>query len=338
MKFACLALTFLFADVWCAETALQRFEFSEPHMGTLYRILLYAPDDKTANAASAAAFQRITQLDEMLTDYNDDSELMKLCEHSGGPPVPVSADLYEVIERSLALGRMTNGAFDITVGPVVMLWRRARRHKELPDPQDLAAAMKLVGLQNVVLHPESHAIELKLKGMRLDLGGIAKGFAVDKALKILSERGITRALVIGGGDTGVSDPPPGTDGWAVEVQALPASHPNANDASKKTILLLKNSSVSTSGDQFQHLDLAGKRYSHVIDPKSGQALEGRRSVSVVAPDTTTSDALAKLCVLPADKAIEIIDTVPGTALLYAQEIGNEIVIHASGKWAELPKK
>src|SRR5262249_41624342 len=162
-----------------------------------------------------------------------------------------------------------------------------------------------------------------------DLGGVAKGFAVDKALAVLREHGITRALVIGGGDTGCGEAPPGTEGWAVEVQPLPPA-PIATSVTapqmitldceeatiavgeiqrKKTILLLRNASVSTSGDQFQHLDLGGKRYSHVIDPKTGQALEGRRSVSVVAPNTTMSDALAKLCVLPPADALARIETV-----------------------------
>jgi thiamine biosynthesis lipoprotein len=319
---------------------LQRFEFAEPHMGTLYRIALYAPDKQSAQDAANAAFARIGQLDEKFTDYDDDSELMKLCAQSGGPPVAVSADLFDVLSRALEIGRQTRGAFDITVGPVVTLWRRARRKKELPDPQDIAAALTHMGLDNVVLNSAERTVTLKKPGMRLDLGGIAKGYAVDQALNLLRTRGLNRAMVLGGGDIGVGDPPPGKDGWAVEIGWMEENGGQEHDirppAHPKIVLLLKNAGVSTSGDQFQHLDLNGKRYSHVIDPKTGRALEGRRSVSVVAQNTTASDALAKVCVFPVKEALEVIDALPGTAVFYAVEEGQEIKTYPSQAWKTLP--
>lgn len=303
---------FTFA-VCAAETQLQRFEFSEPHMATTYRIVLYAAGEDEAKGAARAAFDEVERLNGMLSDYDEDSELSKLSARSGGPAVAVSPELFEIIAKSIDASHKTGGAFDITVGPVVDLWKRAQRRKELPDPEKLAAAQALVGISNVLIDEKARTVELKKKGMRLDLGGIAKGYAVDRAQRILKERGITRALVVGGGDIGVSEAPPGESGWKIDIRPL-----NKGDATP-AVLLLKNAGVSTSGDAEQHLDTGGKRYSHIVDPKTGKAMEGRRSFTVVAPDATTSDSLTKACALDVEGALEAIDKIPGVAALYAIE-------------------
>jgi thiamine biosynthesis lipoprotein len=299
------------------DPALARFEFSEPHMGTLYRIVLYAPDEATAQKASRAAFKRVADLDAIMSDYRPTSELMRLCEKAGGDPVPVSTDLFTVLSRAQEVSRLSDGAFDVTVGPVVRLWRQARKTRKLPDPEKLAKALQLVGYQNVRLDAEHRTVQLLKKGMLLDLGGIAKGYAADEVLKVLKQHGITRALVAAGGDVAVSGPPPGAEGWKVGIANLgdPESKP-------KRVLLLHDAAVSTSGDQEQHVEIDGKRYSHIVDPRTGLGLLGRRSVTVVAPNGITSDSLTKVVsILGPEKGFKIIESQKGVSSLVVQDLG-----------------
>src|SRR5262245_37767566 len=169
-----------------SDATLHRYEYQQPQMGLPSRIVLYAPDSTNANAAAAAAFKRIAQLNDILSDYDTDSELSRLSRTSGeGKAVPVSEDLWRVLERSQALAERSDGAFDVTVGPFVNLWRKARREKKMPNPDWLANARRAVGYRHMRLDPKGRTAELLAPDMRLDLGGIAKGYAIDEALKVL---------------------------------------------------------------------------------------------------------------------------------------------------------
>lgn len=179
--------------------ALQRYTFTEVHMGTQFKIVVYAAEQAVADKAVRAAFARIKQLDGVMSDYKQDSELMRLCLKSGGPPVAVSPELFHVLERAQALARRSGGAFDVTVGPVVREWRLARKAKRLPTKEDLAEALALVGHEKMLLDPKARTVELKKAGMRLDLGGIGKGYAADEAVKVLRDHGLTRVLVAAAG-------------------------------------------------------------------------------------------------------------------------------------------
>src|SRR5262249_55387046 len=149
--------------------ALQRFTFTDRHMGTEFRLVFYAPDEATANRAAKAAFARAADLDNILSDYKPASELMQLCRKAGGPPVRVSEDLFKVLRAAQDVARRSDGAFDVTVGPVVRLWRRARRTRRLPDPKELAEALKLVGYDKVRLNEHDRTVQLLVMGMLLDL-------------------------------------------------------------------------------------------------------------------------------------------------------------------------
>ncbi|MBL9125524.1 MAG: FAD:protein FMN transferase, partial [Planctomycetaceae bacterium] len=188
---------------------LERYDFTEKHMGVPVKIVLYAPDEAAANAAAQAAYARFAQLDKVLSDYDPESELMRLCRRAGTPePTPVSGDLWKVLRRSQELARATDGAFDVTVGPLVRLWRRSRREKELPSPKLLAEALAATGFESLVLHEDARAVALLKPGMRLDLGGIGMGYAVDEAMQVLEHHGIRRALIDASGDILASAPPP----------------------------------------------------------------------------------------------------------------------------------
>lgn len=300
-----------------------RFEFESKHMGTTFRIVLYAADANAAKAAAAAGFARVAALDQVMSDYMRDSDLMTLCaafRTEVGPPVAVSDDLFAVLWQARELSRLSDGAFDVTVGPVVQLWRHARRTQQLPDAAELAAAMKKVGWRNVELDPIRRTVRLLAPGMLLDLGGIAKGYAADEVLALLRQRfGITRALVAAAGDITCGDPPPGRGSWDVEIAPIARGQ-----APRK--LRLANAAVSTSGDLEQFVEIGGVRYSHIVDPRTGLGVTGRRSVTVVAPRGTAADSMTKaVMLLGAGRGFALVEGTPGAAAYVAVVGANEAV-------------
>jgi FAD:protein FMN transferase len=316
------------------EPKLTRYAFTEPHMGTQFKIIVYAPDEPAANQAVKAAFDRIARLDGIMSDYRPTSELMRLCQKAGGPPVPVSEDLFTVLSKAQEVSRRSGGAFDVTVGPVVRLWRLSRRTQRMPDPAKLAHARELVGYEKVVLDPKARTVQLKKAGMQLDLGGIGKGFAADAALAILERHGITRALVAGSGDIAVSDAPPDAEGWSVGI--APLENP---DSKPSRYLLLKNAAVSTSGDAEQYVVIDGKRYSHIVDPRTGLGLVGRMSVTVVAPNGTTADSLTKVvAALGPGKGFPIIDAVDGVSSYVVRKTEKGQEVFESKRFKSVPQK
>jgi len=304
----------------------ERFEFAGPHMGTVVRITLYARGEQEAARASASAFARIAQLDARLSDYRDDSELTALSRRSGTGPVAVSEDLFRVLAAAQGFARASGGAFDATAGPLSVLWRQARRQRRLPDRGRVDDARARIGYAKLALDAEARTAALRVPGMQLDLGGIAKGFAADEAVKVLAAAGITRALVACGGDIAASDPPPGERGWRVNVVSLEGAAPGPT-------LLLRNGGVSTSGDAEQFVVVGGIRYSHIYDPRTGQAMTGRRTVTVRAADALTTDALATaVSVMGASRGLALVDRTPGASAWFVEDSGHGITIHTSSRW------
>jgi len=309
--------------------SLDRYEFQQPEMGMPFRIVLYARDQETASSSAKAAFERIKQINDIMSDYDPDSELSKLSHSSGqGLEVQVSAELWLVLGRAQALAGQSGGAFDVTVGPYVNLWRRARRVHELPDPARLAKARESVGYQHVRLNPKKRAVELLVPDMRLDLGGIAKGYAVDEALRALRRLGITRALVEAGGDVAVSDAPPGKTGWRFELAPL-----DITNAPPAQFLLLKHRAISTSGDLNQRLEINGRRYSHIVDPRTGIGLTDHSLVSVIAPDSITADSLTKVVsVLGPKPGLKFIEATSGAAARIMRKPEEKIEVYESSRF------
>ena len=261
-----------------------------------------------------------------MTDYDSDSELSRLSQTSGqNKEVEVSPDLWIVLERAQQLAERSHGAFDVTVGPYVNLWRFARKQGVLPDPARLAKARLAVGYSHMQLDPARHSVKLTVPNMRLDLGGIAKGYAVDQALKVLNRAGISSALVSGGGDMAVSDPPPGKEGWRIELPPL-----DVTNAPRARYVLLSHAGLSTSGDLFQHLDVNGLRYSHIIDPRTGVGLTDHSLVTVIAPDDFTADGLTKVAsVLPPQEALKIIRQTPNVAVRIVRQPRTKVEVYQS---------
>ncbi len=188
-------------------------------MGVQVRLVVHAPDEATAMRACTAAFKRIAQLEQILSDWRPDSELMRLCRKASGSWVRVSPELFFVLSRAQQLSQRSGGAFDVSVGPYVALWRRARKTKVFPAPHELRSARSRVGWQKIQLDAKTLSVRLTVPGMRLDLGGIAKGYAGDEALRVLKQHGVTRALFEAGGDIVTGDAPPDRAGWVVQVPA-----------------------------------------------------------------------------------------------------------------------
>ena len=296
-----------------AEPKLDRFEFTETQMGVPFKITLYAPDQTAANRAAQAAFARIAELNKVMSDYDPESELSKLSDCS---PCRrrVSDDLWVVLEHSQKLAEQSRGAFDVTVGPYVRLWRRSRRLAELPTEKRLAEARAAVGYESLKLHAEDQSAELLLPKMKLDLGGIAMGYAVDEAIKVLKTQGVDRAMVDGSGDIAVGSPPPGKWAWRIGVAPL------EKEAEPSRYIDLIDAAITTSGDAFQHIDIDGKRYSHIVDPKTGLGLTTRIGATVIARDCITADSVATaVCVLGPEEGLKFVEQIPGAAAIIVQD-------------------
>ncbi len=270
---------------------LQRFAFTEPHMGTLFQLVLFAPEPAAAQAAAQAAFARIAELNRSLSDYDPASEVSRLSQAPAGTAVPVSPELFTLLQRSQTLAARSEGAFDVTLGPLVRLWRESRRTGRLPESGAREQARRASGHALLTLDDQASTATLARSGMQLDLGGIAKGFAADEALAVLRRHGFPRAMVAASGDLALGDPPWGKAGWTVELA------PFGSGTGSPVALVVANAGVSTSGDAEQYVEIEGVRYSHLIDPATGLGRTQSVAVTVIARDATTSDALATTCSL-----------------------------------------
>jgi thiamine biosynthesis lipoprotein len=284
---------------------LKLFGETQRHMATDFTIQVYAADEAAAKTALAAAFEKIAVLDRMMTDYDPESELSRLGTSSPhAAPVAISDDLWRILTLGRAVSQSTEGAFDVTIGPLTKAWRQARRQNKLPAEDKLTAALAAVGYKQLELSPpdaKQKTAQLMKPHMRLDLGGIAQGYAADRALEVLKAHGLSRALVNASGDIVVADPPPGEKGWKIALAKLDPRQPPTS------FITLANAAISNSGDAYQFVEVEGKRYSHIVDPHTGIGLTTRMSVSVIAKDGTTADAFASgVCVLGPERGLAVV--------------------------------
>lgn len=297
MRAARLALVLALSTGWLGASLLSqpvsRYTFSAPYMGTTFRLVLYAPDSLTAARAAAAAWSEVERLNGIMSDYLRDSELSRLSATAGtGSWVTVSDPLWEVLWQGQAIARRSRGAFDMTVGPLSRLWRRAFRQGSFPDSLALAQARAATGYQHLWLDAGGQRVQLAQAGMQLDLGGIAKGYTADRLLALLqADFGLAQVLVDAGGDLRLGAAPPGRPGWEV---LLPG--PDSQQ------VILAGCAIATSGDTYRYLEHAGVRYSHLIDPRTGLGMQEGRLVTVIARTGLLADAWASaLSVVPLER-------------------------------------
>jgi thiamine biosynthesis lipoprotein len=315
-------LTFLFLVLTLSAT--ERFEFEETHMGVPVRIILYAESAENAQAAAKNAFECFHALNKIMSDYDSESELSKLCAEfnssndSCQKAVPVSRDLFAVLKSAKYFSNLSEGAFDITVSPFVRLWRRSRRQKELPKQRYLDQARELVGNHLWTLHESTQRVQILKSGVKFDLGGIAKGYAIDRAFETIQQYGIETILIDAGGDLRVGKSPP--DGWKIDLNG-------------KDIIIMENIAVATSGDRFQFVEINGVKYSHIIDPKTGLGLTAPCTVHVTAPTATEADALASAtAVLKPEQGIALIESLKNISIKIIFHQDNRIF--QSKNWTE----
>ena len=286
-------------------------------MGADFRIVLYADSEKVAKEVANAAFAEVERLNAILSDYDPESELSRLSDTSGsGQHIALSDDLFSVLDASQKLARQTAGAFDVTIGPCVRLWRIARFRKAFPLTEKLAEVRKAVGFRHLNISHTKQTALLEVPNMVLDLGGIAKGYVADKALMVLRKRGIGSALVDAGGDLSLGDPPPGRKGWRIEVGGL--KHPDL------PVLELAHCSIATSGDVEQFVEIDGKRYSHLINPSTSIGLTTRMQVTVVTSTGIQADSLASaLSVLGTERGSKLVQKLSGVRAYFVEGVGDQ---------------
>ena len=288
-----LLCIFLFS---CSSTKpqLQSYDFTEKHMGTDFRIILYANNAEEAQYAAKKAFERIKNIDQSCSDYIAESELNKLS-RTHDEWIPISDDLWNVLSYAQKLAEQSQGAFDITCGPLSLQWRLARFRKKLPSQTILKRALTRVGYNKLTLKPETQSVKLSHLGMKLDLGALAKGYAADQALLKLKTLGIQYVLIDASGDMLMTDHP--SSYWKVHIN-------DSNQSKASSYVKLQAGAIATSGDAIQNLSLAETKYSHIIDPRSGQALTQSERVTIISKTAMQADALASVSsVLKHSKAI-----------------------------------
>ncbi len=313
------------------ESKLQRFEYREPHMGTMFTMTLYAPDEATALRAAKAAFKKVIELNEVMTDYDPDSELMQLCRKPVGVPIKVSPDLFEALKISEQAAIWSDGDFDVTIGPIIRLWRQARRQHQLPSAEAIAQAKQSVGYRYLKLDAGHETVTLMTTNMVLDLGGVGKGFAADKALTILRQHGVSRAMVAASGDIAIGDPPPGREGWVLGIGSI-----DATNSALTAAVVLRNAGISTSGDTEQFVVIDGVRYSHIVDPKTGVGMTNRIGATIIAPRATTTDQLdTTVSLMGVKRGLALVDKLPGVSALIVTLDGDKKKIYQSSRFGKL---
>jgi thiamine biosynthesis lipoprotein len=258
---------------------------AQPLLGTFVVITVYGPKPDAASRAISAAFEEIRRIDSLMSLHRTDSELSRLNSIAAREALAVSEELFLVISNAVEIARQTDGAFDPTVAPLTRLWGFLWKEQRLPSSSELAAVLPRVDYRLVELDAAGHTVRFRTNGAELDLNAIAKGYAVDCAIKKLRAAGITNAMVRAGGDLRVIGTPPGQSAWAVQIE-------DPTKKGRRRRLKLRDAALSTSGSYENYFVADGKRYSHILNPRTGQPVEGVASCSVVAPTCMESDAWA----------------------------------------------
>ena len=296
-----------------------RFSFSEQKMGSPLNIIIYAQDSLIANKQARACFQLIDSLNHIFSNYDSSSELTRINNNAGIAKNIASPLMWELIMQSKQAYIKSKGAYNIAMGPLTNLWRTARRLKQFPTQIQIKNKLILCDLNKIQLNNQDHSVYLSEKGMQLDFGGIGKGYIAQKVVDYLKKEGITASLVDAGGDIVLGDAPPNKKGWIVGV-----NQPEKSDDLLPEKLQLHNMSVATSGDVYQFIEHAGKKYSHIINPLTGYGVTSLRNVTVIANNGADADWLATACsILPINEAKRLALSLHAE-LLITERVNNQL--------------
>lgn len=267
---------------------LLRVDNSLDAMGTTYTVVAYGPVGSALVGATEQAFEEVRRLDRMLSNYRPDSELSQVNRLAAKGPVAVSEEMFGLLAACAEYARLSEGTFDVTVGPLMKVWGFYKGSGRLPHRAEIRGALSQVGYRNVLLDSAARTVRFARTDMELDPGGVGKGYAVDRIVAVLKEYGLSSALVTAGGSSIYAlGAPPGESGWKVKIR-----NPR-KPAETMEEMTLHDLSMSTSGNYEKFFRASGRLYSHIMDPRTGYPAQGMLSVSVIAPKTLDSEVWAK---------------------------------------------
>lgn len=283
------------------------YEWIFPAMGTTVALQTFHEDKEHVEKVFNEVKIEVDRLESIFSDYDPDSEASLLSTFSGdGNWHSVSPEMWDVLQESDRWNRLSQGKFDASLGKLTSLWRMARRNKTIPAAENIQAAIALTGWKHVELDADRKSIRVNLSGLKLDFGAIAKGYIVDQAFDVLAKNGMKQSLVRAGGDMHCGDPPPGKEGWKIEIGKIDASE------TEPTQFLVSNVGVATSGDLFQFMVIDGVRRSHVIDVSNGYGVPGPTQATVIAKNSMEADSAAtSFCILGHEAGIKLADSIEG---------------------------
>ena len=301
-------------------------------MGTFTHVVVVADDSATAKKCVAAALEEINRIDELMSDFKSNSDIGRANAEAARHPVQVSESTYEVLRKSVEFSQLTDGAFDVTVGPLVDLFRTAKKTGAAPSEEQVAQARTKVGFEKLELDDQNRTVRFSVEGMRLDLGAIAKGYAVDKAAEAAQRCGAIGAMVdIGGNIRCIGSPPKGRDHWLIGVQDPNSAVEGVGGGGLLFTLKITNASMATSGDYQQFALIEGRRYSHILDPHTGISAEGLSSVTIITDNATDADALSTaVSVMGRQKGLALIEKLPGTEAILISSAPKYEITKTSG--------
>ncbi|MHC4075839.1 MAG: FAD:protein FMN transferase [Planctomycetota bacterium] len=301
-------------------------------MGTFARIVAVAKDSTSAKTAVEAAFQQLRRIDQLMSDYNDASEISLLNRDAFEKDIPVSSETFEVLQRAVEFSRLSDGAFDITIGPLSALWREAAEANSVLDSSELIKARSRIGYEKLILDPHKKTVRFAVEGMKLDLGGIAKGYGIDKAVEIMQTKGCLGGMVDVGGDIRCfGRPPKGRKSWLIGLRDPQRTDELFDTTRSLLILKLSDMAIATSGDYRRFALIDGQKFSHIIDTKTGLGKGKLSSVTVIAPNATDADALATaVSVMGPEKGLALIESIPDTEAVLIPSKSKADILKTSG--------
>jgi thiamine biosynthesis lipoprotein len=303
-----------------------------PCMGTFARVIAVAPSEPAARKCIEEAMKRIREVDTLMSDYSDKSEISELNRHGAQRPVRLSGPTFEVLQESVKLCRLTGGAFDVTVGPVVDMWRTAAAVDSPPTSEDMRLALSRVGCDMLILNEQDSTASLAAEGMRIDLGAIAKGYAVDRACEAAMEHGAIGAMVEIGGDIRCfGAPPKGRRHWYIGLEDARPAGPGRERGELLLRLRISDEAVATSGHYRRYGFVEGQKVSHIVDPASGRGSDMLTSATIICDTAMRADAIATAAaVTGAEKGLELVEETPGTEAILVGPAPEYELIKSSG--------
>jgi len=298
-------------------TAQQPYKRTLKLMGSRFDITVVANDSLQANKHINTAVAEISRIEKLISSWDDNSQTSEINRNAGAKPVKIDKELFNLIERAIGISKLTDGAFDISYASMDRIWQFDGSMTVMPSEKEIKSSVEKVGYQNIVLDKKNSTVFLKLEGMKIGFGAIGKGYAADKAKTLLISKGVPSGIINASGDMNTWGKQPNGNDWKVAIT-------NPMDKNKVFALLpITNGAVVTSGNYEKYVNFNGKRYTHIIDPRTGYPSTGIISVTVFAPKAELADALAtSVFVMGKEAGLDRINQLPKIECIIIDNKGN----------------